>query len=84
LDGEIAKYREGGPFAGQFPARWLPATVAVLGEGFTEQNHLMNSTMKIVRGKIEDFYRSRIDNLFTAEGKTIDNPQNRMIISRFE
>jgi len=84
LDGEIAKYREGGPLAGQFPARWLPATVAVLGEGFTEPNHLMNSTMKIVRGKIEDFYRARIDNLFTAEGKTIDNPQNRMIISRFE
>jgi len=84
LDGEIARYREGGVLAGEFPARWLPSTVAVLGEGFTEQNHLMNSTMKIVRGKIEEFYRARIDYLFTAEGKTIDNPQNRMIIARFE
>ncbi|MBN1938840.1 MAG: AMP-binding protein, partial [Candidatus Aminicenantes bacterium] len=84
LDGEIARYREGGDRAGQFPARWLPATAAVLGEGFTEQNHLMNSTMKIVRGKIEEFYRARIDYLFTSEGKAIDNPQNRMIISRFE
>lgn len=84
LDGEIARYREGGDLAGQFPARWLPATAAVLGEGFTEQNHLMNSTMKIVRGKIEEFYRARIDFLFTAEGKTIDNSQNRMIVARFE
>jgi long-chain acyl-CoA synthetase len=84
LDGEIARYREGGSQAGLFPARWLPATVAVLGEGFTEQNHLMNSTMKIVRGKIEEFYRARLDFLFTAEGKTIDNPQNRMIVARFE
>ncbi len=84
LDGEIARYREGGPLAGQFPARWLPATVAVLGDGFTEQNHLMNSTMKIVRGKIEEFYRARIDYLFTPEGKTIDNPQNRTIVARFE
>ncbi|MCX6567313.1 MAG: AMP-binding protein [Candidatus Aminicenantes bacterium] len=84
LDGEIAKYREGGSLSGLFPARWLPATAAVLGEGFTEQNHLMNSTMKIVRGKIEEFYRARLDYLFTPEGKTIDNPQNRTIIARFE
>jgi long-chain acyl-CoA synthetase len=84
LDGEIACYREGGPQAGVFPARWLPTAVAVLGDGFTEQNHLMNSTMKIVRGKIEEFYRSRIDYLFTAEGKAVDNPQNRIIIARFE
>jgi long-chain acyl-CoA synthetase len=84
LDGEIAKYRDGGPWAGRFPSRWLPSAVAVLGEGFTEQNHLMNSTMKMVRSRIVDFYRNRIDDLFTAEGKEIDNPQNRTIIARFE
>jgi long-chain acyl-CoA synthetase len=84
LDGEIAKYRDGGLWAGRFPSRWLPSAVAVLGEGFTEQNHLMNSTMKMVRSRIVDFYRNRIDDLFTAEGKEIDNPQNRTIIARFE
>ena len=35
LEGEIAAFREGGPRAGMFPARWLPSAVAVLGEGFT-------------------------------------------------
>ncbi len=25
LEGEIAKFREGGEFAGQFPSRWLPS-----------------------------------------------------------
>ena len=84
LDAEIAKFREGGPLSGQFPARWLPTAAAVLGEGFTEQNHLMNSTMKIVRGKIEEYYRNRIDYLFTPEGKAFDNPQNRNIVARFE
>jgi len=58
--------------------------VAVLGEGFTEQNRLMNSTMKMVRSRIADFYRTRIDYLFTAEAKNIDNPQNRIIVARFE
>ncbi|MGZ5479868.1 MAG: long-chain fatty acid--CoA ligase, partial [Candidatus Aminicenantales bacterium] len=70
--------------AGEFPARWLPAAVAVLGEGFTEQNHLLNSTMKMVRGRITEFYRNRLDHLFTAEAKDIAHAQNRTIISRLE
>ncbi len=58
--------------------------MAVLGEAFTEQNHMLNSTMKMVRGKIADFYRNRLDYLFTAEAKDIVNPQNRAIVARWE
>ena len=39
-----------------FPERWLPSRIGVLDEPFTEQNGLVNSTMKIVRGKIEARY----------------------------
>jgi len=84
LEGEIGAFREGGRFAGQFPARWLPSAVAVLGEGFTEENGLLNSQLKMVRGKIEDFYRGRIEHLFSAAGKAIGNPLNMAIIERFE
>jgi long-chain acyl-CoA synthetase len=84
LEGEIAAYREGGRRAGAFPARWLPAAVAILGDGFTEQNQLLNSTMKMVRGRIADHYRGRLEHLFTPEGKDILNPQNRTIVSRLE
>jgi len=84
LSGEIDALREGGKFGGEFPGRWLPSAVAVLGEGFTEQNGLLNSTMKMVRGKIADFYRTRIDFLFTPEAKDICNPQNRTIVGRWE
>ena len=82
LDEEIAAFKEGGRFGGMFPNRWLPAAVAVLGEGFTEQNHFMNSTLKMVRGKITSFYQNRLDFLYTAEGKDICNHQNRNIVSR--
>ncbi|MBF8295780.1 MAG: long-chain-fatty-acid-CoA ligase, partial [Bacteroidetes bacterium] len=82
IESEIGQFKAGGAFAGEFPERWLPAAVAVLGEGFTEQNQFLNSTLKMVRGKITEFYRDRIDYLFTAEGKDICNPQNRMIIKR--
>ena len=84
LESQIDAFREGGPHAGMFPARWLPSAVAVLGEGFTEQNHFLNSTLKMVRGRITDFYRNRLDHLFTPEGKDIDHAQNRAIISRLE
>ncbi|MEN6560050.1 MAG: AMP-binding protein [Acidobacteriota bacterium] len=82
IQAEIDAYREGGRQAGQFPARWLPAAVAVLGEGFTEQNHLLNSTMKMVRGKITEAYAARLERLFAPEAKDIANAQNRRIISR--
>jgi long-chain acyl-CoA synthetase len=84
LEGELAKYREGGEFAGAFPGRWLPSAVAVLGEGFSEQNHMLNSTMKMVRSKIVQFYRNRIDYMYTPEAKSILNEQNRAIVARFE
>ena len=84
LEGEIGAFREGGKHAGMFPARWLPAAVAVLGEGFTEQNHLLNSTLKMVRGKIAEFYGARLEHLLTPEAKDIVHPQNRAIVSRLD
>lgn len=35
-------------------------------------------------GRIENFYRFRLDYLFTTEGKNIINPQNLTIVSRWE
>ena len=84
LQAEIDAYRAGGQFEGMFPPRWLPAAVAVLGEGFTEQNRFLNSTLKMVRGRITDFYKNRIDFLFTPEAKDIVNHQNMNIVGRFE
>lgn len=80
LEKEMAVFRDNG----QFPSRWLPSSFAVLGEGFNEQNHLLNSTMKMVRGKIVEMYRNRIDYLYSAEGKDILNHENRTIVSRME
>jgi long-chain acyl-CoA synthetase len=84
LDGEINKFKKGGEFEGKFPERWLPSAVAVLGEGFTEENHFLNSTLKMVRGKITEYYKNRIDYMFSKEGKEIYNHQNINIIGRMD
>jgi long-chain acyl-CoA synthetase len=76
LDGELNKYKKGGEFEGMFPERWLPSCFAVLAEPFTEQNQMINSTMKMVRGKIEKAYADRIKYMYTSEGKQLLNQQN--------
>ena len=73
---DIQRFRKGGDQQGLFPERWLPATFAVLREPFSEQNQMINSTMKMVRGKIEKAYAQRIDYIYTSEGKAIENQQN--------
>jgi hypothetical protein len=60
LEEKIDAFRAGGKLAGTFPERWLPSTFAVLEEPFTEQNRFLNSTLKMVRGRIEEHFADRI------------------------
>ncbi|MBW8324355.1 MAG: AMP-binding protein [Prolixibacteraceae bacterium] len=73
---EVDAYKAGGKFENSYPERWLPATIAVLPEAFTEQNHLLNSTMKMVRGKINEYFKGELDFLYTPEAKNIVNQRN--------
>ena len=73
---EMNTYRKGGKHEDMFPEKWLPTTVVVCPEAWTEQNGLVNSTMKIVRGKVEKAYADRIDYAYTADGRNIFNEKN--------
>ena len=76
LQSEVDSYKKGGAHEGMFPERWLPSVIAVLPEPFTERNGLVNSTMKIVRGKVEKYYADRIAYAYTPEGKELTNERN--------
>jgi len=80
---EIDAYRKGGKFEGEFPERWLPTAIVVLPEAFTEQNHLLNSTMKMVRGKITEYFKSEMDFIYTPEAKEITNNKNVEAIKKW-
>lgn len=73
---QIDQFLAGGKFADLFPHRWLPATFAVIGEGFTEDNHMLNSTLKMVRPKITEHFQNRIMDLYTPQGKNMLNELN--------
>lgn len=76
IENEINEYRSNGKYGNMFPQRWLPVAIGILEQSFTEENGLMNSTMKFVRGKIMDKYQDLIDYLYTPDAKIVTNERN--------
>jgi long-chain acyl-CoA synthetase len=73
---EVDAYKTGGKFENSFPERWLPATIVILPESFSEQNQLLNSMTKMVRGKINEYFKEELEFLYTPEAKNIINQRN--------
>ena len=84
IEADIDAYRKDGLFAGMFPERWLPSTVGLVSEPFTEHNRMLNSTMKLVRGKVVEACKDLLDYLYTPEGKDLRNSRNRSVVEAFE
>lgn len=76
IENEVNEYRSNGKYGHMFPQRWLPVVLGILEQSWTEENGLMNFTMKIVRGKIVDRYQDLIEYLYTLDAKTITNERN--------
>lgn len=73
---ELDAYLPDGEYENMFPARWIPAAFGIICEGFTEENKLINSTMKMVRGKVVERYDDLLNYINTSEGKRFDNDKN--------
>ncbi|MCQ2973730.1 MAG: AMP-binding protein [Bacteroidales bacterium] len=57
-------------YKSKFPRQWIPSVFRILPEAFSEQNHMVNSTMKIVRFKVIQTYSEELKSMYTHEGKT--------------
>ena len=77
LQAELNEYRPGGKYEDMFPHRWLPTAVGILPEGFTEENKLLNSTMKVVRDKVVSYFKEYVDYLYSPKGKNFTNIKNK-------
>lgn len=73
---ELNQYRKHGHYGSMFPHRWLPAAIGILPAPFSEDNHMINTTMKMVRGKITVHYKRLIDYLYTSDGKDLYHKKN--------
>ncbi len=75
LNNAIKRYKEDKTLSEKFMPQWTPKTFAVLPEPFSEENGMINSTLKMVRRKIAKAYENRIAKLFSEEANPI-NPTN--------
>lgn len=76
------QYKQGGIYGDLFPSRWLPSAIAILDEPFTLDNKQTNSTGKMVRAKVVERHKDKIDFLYTPEAKNIVNPVNIVAIKK--
>lgn len=62
------------------PAQWRPASFALISSPFDESNGLINSTLKLVRHKVCEFYKNKIDEVYAAEVADIYTKGNRQAV----
>jgi long-chain acyl-CoA synthetase len=82
IESQIDQFLAGGKLEEMFPHRWLPSTFSIIQDGFTEDNQLLNSTLKIVRPKINEHFKDRIAYMYTPQGKNIFNDQNILTLKK--
>lgn len=63
-----------------FPSKWIPSTFRIIEEPFSENNKMINSTLKMVRPKIIDTYSQEIEDMYSKEGASIYCQKNILTI----
>ncbi len=80
---DFYKFKDTVEYRNQFPEKWIPTTFQIIGEPFTEQNLMVNSSMKMVRHKIQEVYHDKIEVMYTPEGSNAVNDLNRQTIKKY-
>jgi long-chain acyl-CoA synthetase len=77
----LMRYRSDPVLTSLFVCSWTPKTFALLPEPFSEENGMMNASLKIVRRKVVEGYQRRLRRLYGAEEEPL-NPENRGVLRR--
>ena len=76
LKKQINEFRTGGEYGDVFPQRWLPASIVILPEPFSQENQQLNSLNKLVRNKVLEAYKDIVEFAYTPEAKDVCNDRN--------
>ena len=68
IENEISNFKQDRVYKAKFPSKWMPSLFFIAPEVFSEDNKMVNSTMKLVRYKIEEAYKSDIDDMYSPNG----------------
>ena len=66
-----------------FPKQWIPSVFHIVAEPFSEQNGLVNSTMKIIRYKVLGKFKDVFVQMTTPEGKAENEKENLKVLESY-
>ena len=69
---DIHRFKGQKAYEGQFPSKWTPSSFYIAPQNFSEENKMINSTLKMVRYKITEHYQDKIERIYQGE-KEIEN-----------
>lgn len=68
IENEVKSFKADPVYKSKFPSIWMPTTFYIAPEEFSEDNHQVNSTLKMVRYKIEEAYSNEIEEIYAPGG----------------
>jgi long-chain acyl-CoA synthetase len=82
LKADMHRFKKNPAYSGQFPEKWTPSALFIAPEPFTEDNKMINSTLKMVRHQITSHYKNEIDIIYSSEGSNKIKHLNQQMIQR--
>lgn len=73
---DMNRFKSEDAYKGQFPEKWTPRVFYIAPEPFTEENKMVNSTLKMVRHKITEAYQNEIESIYDTDAKDKVNKLN--------
>jgi long-chain acyl-CoA synthetase len=69
-------------YVNKFPEKWIPSVFSIVEEPFSEENKMINSTLKMVRFKIIEAYQQNINEMYNNGRTTSVSPKNEDIVKK--
>ena len=80
LKEEMLRFTKQAEFKDKFPVKWIPSNFQVLEEEFSEDNKMINSTLKMVRHKITENFRDRLDLMYGPDAQRLSRQRNLEVL----
>ncbi len=68
-------------FKDKFPSKWIPSNFQIIADEFSEDNKMINSTLKMVRHRITETYKSRLDLMYGDKARQNALDENIKVLS---
>ncbi|MEN8138117.1 MAG: AMP-binding protein [Bacteroidota bacterium] len=68
IEREVKSFKQDPVYKAKFPNKWMPSLFIIAPEIFSEDNKMVNSTLKMVRYKIEEAYEVDINDMYKPSG----------------